>query len=207
MNPWSKQPGESTRWFSRFERFRLMGPTRTLRECVNAERVTKGHEKAPNTPTSWREAAIKWHWVARAQDWDMQVIEDDRAAWEKRREEWRAREFELSSSLAKKAAEMLVFPVARVVRNEDGHTTIIEPAEWRMGDAAKLADTASKLARLAAGLVTERKDDFKWNYRDCTPEQLERIANGEDPRSVLAGHKQGDSGARLAEDQAEDELA
>ena len=38
----------------------------------------------------------------------------------------------------------------------DGETVIIKPARWSMSDAARLMDTAAKLARLAAGMETDR---------------------------------------------------
>ena len=45
---------------------------------------------------------------------------------------------------------MLQFPLARVVK--DGEQTVINPIGWSMRDAAALAETASKLARLSADM-------------------------------------------------------
>jgi hypothetical protein len=48
---------------------------------------------------------------------------------------------------------------------------------------------AQRLHRVAAspGSSAQELDPFEWHPDDCTPEQLERIANGESARVVLGG--------------------
>jgi hypothetical protein len=207
MNPWDRQPDEPNLWYARFKDLFLAMPTekRTVLGAFNIWRIARNKSAIKRQHTTWDYIVKTWHWRERAEAWDAHVREIDNKVWEARRIEWREKEFDIASGLVQKAQEMLEFALSPKTLL-DG--TVVKPADWRMGDAAKLADTASKLARLSAGLVTERKDTFKWETDDCTPEQIGRIANGEDPRVVLTTeHRQGASSARLAEDQTEDELA
>lgn len=127
------------------------------------------------------------------------MVDEERLAWEQRRKELREEEWSVGGNLMRKAKDMLIFPVAEVRKEEDGRVTILEPAKWTFSDAARVAETASKLERLAAGMATERRDEFKWSADDCTDEELERIANGEEPRVVLGGRRQGGSGVGTPE--------
>jgi hypothetical protein len=72
LNLWDRQPDEPTRWFERFERFRQMGPRRSLLGCANAERVEVGRneKKLIRVPGAWAEVAEKWKWRDRATAWD-----------------------------------------------------------------------------------------------------------------------------------------
>jgi hypothetical protein len=70
VNVWHRQPDEPTRWYERFERFRQMGPNRSLLACVNAEAERNGTKKHKCNPGSWSEAAEKWKWRERAAAWD-----------------------------------------------------------------------------------------------------------------------------------------
>lgn len=78
--PWLRQPGEPSRWYARFERFRLMGPGRSLLAIYNEEREKA--RKSATIPASWRDAADKWQWRARAEAWDAAEQERRRAAEE-----------------------------------------------------------------------------------------------------------------------------
>ena len=72
---YSRQPGESTRWFTRFELFRLMGPDRSLFGAYKQYLVNLGKERSrPPTapPNSWRNNSVKWEWWKRAEIWDME---------------------------------------------------------------------------------------------------------------------------------------
>lgn len=93
MNTWDRQRDpntgelESNLWYDRFTDFRLMGAGRSLLDCVNAEKATKGNKRQSHTPGSWSRAAKKWHWRERAEMWDeqqrqerIQADEQERAA-------------------------------------------------------------------------------------------------------------------------------
>jgi len=93
-HPWDRQEGEPVLWYDRFDRFRAMGPTRSLRGLY-ADESGKGkegqdgtRETVPiNAPTSWREAAVEWRWRERAEAFDLAEIEKRRAGQEKAMEQ------------------------------------------------------------------------------------------------------------------------
>jgi hypothetical protein len=68
--PWEQQPGESNRWYARFERFRLAGPSRSLLGAVNSERQQDGKRSTRSVPQAWAKAAQQWRWRERAEAWD-----------------------------------------------------------------------------------------------------------------------------------------
>jgi hypothetical protein len=55
--PWEQQPGESNRWYARFERFRLAGPSRSLLGAVNTARQDGGKGSARSVPQAWAKAS------------------------------------------------------------------------------------------------------------------------------------------------------
>lgn len=163
-NSWERQRDPETDelepvlWFARFEPFRLQGPGRSLLEAVNRAREQKGQGRSNYLPGSWRRACKKWQWRERAQDWDLHVAEEAEREWLRFRESWRDKERGLAEALVEKAEQMMRFPVARVSRTgEDGAVTIVEPAGWTFATARGLAETASRLARLASEMETDRR--------------------------------------------------
>jgi len=137
--------------------------------------------------------SVRWGWVARAALWD--AVEQKRVLklWQDRRDEVRQNDWDMSNKLRLKVHDMLAFPIARKTVDADGMTTIIEPARWTQGDTARIADTASKLARLAAMMETERKV----TESDIDAE-LERILTSVPPHTTG-----GDAGSRSEESGAE----
>lgn len=83
--PWDRQPGEPPFWFHRFERYRLLGPDRSLLAAYNDWRIEKGREKATGCPGSWSRARDRWTWVQRAQVWDEHVASEVAARVEAQR--------------------------------------------------------------------------------------------------------------------------
>lgn len=72
--PWDRLDGEPTRWFLRFERYRLAGPGRELlgvARAARAERAVKSIQRQMRkTPGSWSRAYALWRWRERAEAWD-----------------------------------------------------------------------------------------------------------------------------------------
>lgn len=87
-HPWDRQEGESSRWYQRFCAYRLLGPGRSVLECVRQEKATKGNERQQFTPGSWSRASEAWQWKTRAEAWDRHVVEQADAAIER---EWRGK--------------------------------------------------------------------------------------------------------------------
>lgn len=69
---WERLPDEPLLWFRRFERFRLMTPTRSIAEVFQDEHKTeKNREKPRKKPTGdWYEQAQQWQWIERVTAWD-----------------------------------------------------------------------------------------------------------------------------------------
>ena len=191
INPWDRQRYESMFWYARFEKFRLAGPTRSVLGAYNQELVAAGREPKKCQPSSWKHACNYWKWRERAEAWDNAQLEQAREIWADRRDQWRQEEWDLATALREKAFDMLGFPVAKVTREKDGQVTIVEPSEWRLVDAAKLIDTASKIARLSTGMVNERTESVEWDPSKFTTEELMQIAETGDVQTVIDKHQQG----------------
>jgi hypothetical protein len=89
--PWEQQPGEPTRWYARFERFRLAGSSRSLLGIVNAERQEKGKRPTRSVSQAWAQAAKHWRWRERADTWDAHERLKARAAHTQQIEEMNRR--------------------------------------------------------------------------------------------------------------------
>jgi hypothetical protein len=140
VNEWPRMPREPARWFSRFNRFRLAGPRRSLLATYNAERDTA--RKGATIPGAWHEAAERWCWRQRAEGWDAAQLAAEDAAWTERRREQRESDWAVSRALLGLAAQAL---------------QVFNPTTASAGDIARLAETASKIARLSCELVTDHQ--------------------------------------------------
>jgi hypothetical protein len=105
--PWERQPGEPNLWFSRFERFRLTGPTRTLLGMVNAELVEQGRSRQLRVPGAWNRAFAKWRWRERAEAWDESERQKVREAHSKEIDEMNRRHIQEAKALQQKAVQRL----------------------------------------------------------------------------------------------------
>lgn len=79
MDAWAQQPKEPGHWYDRLERFRLLGPGRSIEVVFRQERTAGRPSK------HWYEAAKRWRWVERAEAWDGANREEIRAAEADRR--------------------------------------------------------------------------------------------------------------------------
>src|SRR5438105_2640608 len=67
---WERLPGEASRWYARFERFRLAGPSRSMLGVFNADKLAGGQPQQRCVPGAWAQAAKLWRWKDRAEAWD-----------------------------------------------------------------------------------------------------------------------------------------
>jgi hypothetical protein len=67
---WDRLDGEPGLWWQRFDRFRLLGPERSILGLFNRWRLDKSRGVSTSAPKSWRDAAVQWRWRARAEAWD-----------------------------------------------------------------------------------------------------------------------------------------
>lgn len=212
---WERQKYETASQFRYFVAYRdlpygLIHPdtsspvppvTRTL------EKVAKLHKVSL---TRMAELSSAWKWVERARDYDSHL---DRIEQEERRRVRReyARKMEertlqyredaagLYPQLMSKIHGMLQFPLAEPVEVEElseegvptGETKIVlKPVRWNLSTLARFIQSLEQLARFAAGVdengildkLLERVDPAA-----LTPEQRQRIINGEPIFEVIIG--------------------
>jgi hypothetical protein len=105
--PWERQPDEPNRWFDRFERYRLAGPSRSLLGILNAERQQKGAAKGKSLPQAWANNATQWRWRQRAAAWDEQQRQQARLAHAQQIEEMNHRHIQEARALQSKALQRL----------------------------------------------------------------------------------------------------
>jgi hypothetical protein len=200
-DPLARCKGETRRANDALRAYYLMGSGRSLDRLVEQFRVQFGTKPDIKPPSLRRSTLAEWSskfdWQARV---DRAKELDDEAQlkqWEQRRQEWKQEEWDAARKLLDKVEQMLQFPVGETVsEHPDGSVVIVKPAKWRAPDIARYLDTASKLARLAAEMETERAKSQALNIEvsDLSDDELERIANGEDPLHVLATSRRGGVG-------------
>ena len=163
-NSWDRQPGEPTLWWGRFDRYRALGTERTVTTVYNEWRRSVDKPERQKPDHRWYGASQRWHWPERAAAWDAHQHDLAMRQWEERAAELRGREWQAAQALLEKAEQMLKFPLVSVRHEDeigpDGRptaVTVLEPGDWRVVDAARMAEVASKLARLAAEMETERE--------------------------------------------------
>jgi hypothetical protein len=147
-------------WYDRFVRHYLSkGSGRSVQGAYNEYEVGKGRNRsAADAPLSWRRNAEKWEWAKRAEAYDADLRAKDAVIWEQRRLELQQRDWDIAHKLTDKVLAMLNFPVSEQHIEQDGKHITIYPAKWGARDMAQIAKTASEMARLAAGLATERQE-------------------------------------------------
>jgi hypothetical protein len=105
--PWDRQPGEPNLWYSRFERYRLAGPNRSLLGTVNGERSDKGATRKAKVPGSWNRAFAQWRWRQRAEAWDEHERRMAQAARVQEIDEMNRRHIQEAQALQSKALQRL----------------------------------------------------------------------------------------------------
>lgn len=147
MKPWEPQRGESMPAFQAWCAFLEMGDRRSTRA------VAQLLGKSAALIARW---SSRWGWVERIAAWSAHMAAIEQRAREKavanESEDWAKKQQRIADLLIDKSEKMLAFPLA-TQKSRDGKT-IVEPARWGFGDAAKLSDTGIKLGRLARGEST-----------------------------------------------------
>jgi hypothetical protein len=134
--PWERQSGEPSRWYARFDIFRLAGPSRSLLAAVNAEREQRGAQKSKSIPQAWAKSAKEWRWRERAEAWDERQRQQARAAHEKEIEEMNRRHLQEAKALQSKAIQRL---------------KALEHAQLSPADLLRFFTEGTKLERTALG--------------------------------------------------------
>lgn len=131
IDPWERQPGESTKRYTQFLMYRDMGPARTLARVAQ--------ELALN-PRYVRAISAEWLWVARAGAHD-QVTYQERAA------RIRAERMEMDDRHAR---------IARAVQGKIiASLQAVDPGKLSPNELARLLEVAVKVERMALGASSE----------------------------------------------------
>lgn len=73
--PWERLENEPALWFYRFERYRMLGPDRSLLATSNQWRLERSRRVLTSSPKSWAKARDRWRWQERAEAWDAYLLE------------------------------------------------------------------------------------------------------------------------------------
>jgi hypothetical protein len=69
--PWERMESEPDMWYDRFELFRMLGPTRSVRRAYAAAKVEYPDMFTGNRPSNnWNVMCERYHWLVRARAWD-----------------------------------------------------------------------------------------------------------------------------------------
>lgn len=153
---WERQAGEPALWFRRFERFRLLGPGRSLLAVYNGERekARPGASRRRSVPGAWNRAAQAWRWRERAAAWDADEAERERL--EREAEERRLRE------QARQTRRSLLGA---------GHNLLARAMMVYMGTAAPVPDVQTVQRLIMA--IEKFNADSRQEYGDLPVQALE----------------------------------
>lgn len=178
-NEWDRQPGESARAFAAFCVYRDDGAGRSLRATVDKTGTKLTQIGAWSRRHGWvsRVEAYDAHMARLEQAAREQALEAEARKWAERRLQQREREWETAAALHERAVQMLAHPMTRT-KSEDGKSVIV-PAGWWMRDIPAFVDLASKLARLASEMETDRqKHEHELDDVDAALERFNRRIAG-----------------------------
>lgn len=144
MNEWDRQPGESSRDFSRFDLYRLLGPGRSVDAAFRVEAEGREGKRAG---AGWRRAAEKWNWQRRAEAWDTAETAKLRAEEEERRRLARETRIQLLQDARNRSW--------KAIQTADLDKLSKEEARQMLSGLRLLLFEALKGERLELGLPTE----------------------------------------------------
>ena len=136
---WDRQPGESSKAYGHFCRYRDMGQERSLRKLA-ADTETKSRLRQLQHWSS------RWKWVERCQQYDDQLERQARVEQEKERRD-----------MMKRHAKIAVLGQNVVVKGIEKLLSEIEQGSRKptASDLSRLLDVAVRVERLARGQPTE----------------------------------------------------
>lgn len=158
MNAWDRQEGETTLFFERFERYRMLGSGRSVDAAWRAEK----NKKVGTASSRWHIEARKWHWQARATAWDdhqrslMRKVEADTLS--ERRKAWIAQ-----AQAIQGVATGSLLKIQEALNDPDS------PSQLSPRDVLAWIAEGTKLELLARGEPTEIHEN---QNRDLTIEEM-----------------------------------
>ena len=183
---WNRMKNENSKWYERFEQFRMLGPDRTLLGILNQMVVQPGEKRRTSIPASWSNAFVKFNWKARAEAWDDAERHKNRQANEKARQ--KARKARVSLILAgigkcREALDVIDPASAKFGEVMTGIKTLSEQARIEFGDAPTVSEiTFNILKGVATGEMSVREAALRYNQEGfALPKAVEIMLSKEPP--------------------------
>lgn len=165
---WEQKIGEKSEWYTRFTKFLLKGPSRSVLSVYNDEREAlhkdwHPYENKKSVPLAWHNQVKDFSWRQRASAFDSHMAAKEQADWIKRQDEIREKQYKLGMELMDRAQDLAELPIIQTVEEADaesgGSKTIIMPVEGvTPNTAVQFGSEGSKLARNAAGMDSDAKN-------------------------------------------------
>lgn len=197
------QKGETKRAIQACNDYVRMGPGRSL------EKLLVSYQNATESPPSKRIKTLKdwsrnFNWVNRATAYDAEIERQKNEAIAKQRREILESGLALDTERIKVLTSLTNLLNGQVLEIDEGgnqpklwpkYGTTEDGEELRKFNAALIRELRGLLDDLAkeVGGRRQRSDNVNINLDDLSDEQLERIANGEDPLYVVATTSQSDT--------------
>jgi len=170
-DPWRRQPKESAQNYRAFCLYREMGPDERTHLKV-AKAVGKG---GPFIGVLSR----RQMWVVRVGAWDDHLEQKKREVEIEVVQRMTERHINLAMGMQAIGGRR----IQAIIKDlDEGRDPKVSPS-----DARKLIETGIRLERLNRGQPETVTETRQINMDELSDEQLERIANGEDPMQVLRG--------------------
>jgi hypothetical protein len=168
--PWEQMEGEPFKWFSRFDKFRLMKPWERSVNAVFQEENNKKQQKGPIFPgPTWYEAAKQWKWHERVEAWDKHRIEERDKQIALEEEEILKSEYALKHNRIKELNE-----VAKLLREE-----VFDDEKRWLEDVKAVGLEAHYLKQFNDSLIRE----YRATLDDIAKEKGERVKMTEQKHS------------------------
>ncbi len=186
---WDRQKGENSKWFERFECYRMAGPGRTLLGTVNEMLVNDGEKRRNSPPNSWFINFDKYNWKTRAEAWDDHQRHKDRVENEKARQKARKARAELIMAgieKCKKAVDVVDPASAKFGEIMAGIKTLNEQARIEFGDNTIITPVSHDiLVDLISGEITVREAALRYNQEGVPiPKAVEIMLSKESPEEA-----------------------
>lgn len=129
---------------------------------IRDRKMTTYMRKVRQPPSSWLEAADKYEWSDRAEQYDVFQKSQRDLELKQRETKLEDRSWAAANFLFDKVTDMANYPITKqtVIDESNGRVVIIEPVQWKVRDMAALAKTATYMAEFAIQSAQRPKVDL-----------------------------------------------
>ncbi|SRR6266699_1772390 len=175
---WERMEGEPLKWFSRFDKFRIMKPWERSVNAVFEQEETEKHGKVrTKIAGKWYKIAEEWKWNERAEAWDKHYRDERDKRISLEEEEISKSEFALKHNRIKELNDL-----AKMLKEEVDD----DDKRW-VDDIKAVGFEAHHLKKFNDALVSE----YRATFDDIAKEKGERVKmtkqelTGKDDASLL----------------------